>query len=109
MEEDRVKPHLDPGAVPFLSVETETGIVITHHHGKGEMTRNGKERPCEGYVHRWKMYQYDYDSEAGVESKISVLQLVKDPWLPFVYAGIFMMLAGAFLMMIVGFKKEESK
>ena len=60
-------------------------------------------------VDGWKMYQYDYDSEAGVESKISVLQLVKDPWLPFVYAGIFMMLAGAFLMMIVEFKKEESK
>ncbi len=58
-------------------------------------------------VDGWKMYQYDYDSEAGVESRISVLQLVKDPWLPFVFAGIFMMLAGAFVMMIVGFKKEE--
>ena len=57
-------------------------------------------------VDGWKMYQYDYDSEAGVDSKISVLQLVKDPWLPFVFAGIFMMLAGAFVMMIVGFKKE---
>ena len=55
----------------------------------------------------WKMYQYDYDSEAGVDSKISVLQLVRDPWLPAVYTGIFMMLAGAFVMMIVGFKKEE--
>ena len=42
-----------------------------------------------------------------MESRISVLQLVKDPWLPFVFAGIFMMLAGAFVMMIVGFKKEE--
>ena len=55
----------------------------------------------------WKMYQYDYDSEAGVESKISVLQLVRDPWLPAVFTGIFMMLAGAFVMMIVGFKREE--
>ena len=54
----------------------------------------------------WKMYQYDYDSEAGVESRISVLQLVRDPWLPAVFTGIFMMLAGAFIMMIVGFKKE---
>ena len=55
----------------------------------------------------WKMYQYDYDSEAGEESKISVLQLVRDPWLPAVFTGIFMMLAGAFVMMIVGFKREE--
>ena len=57
-------------------------------------------------VDGWKMYQYDYDEKAGVESKTSVLQLVKDPWLPSVFAGIFMMLAGAFIMMIVGFKKE---
>ena len=60
-------------------------------------------------VDGWKMYQYDYDSEAGVESKKSVLQMVKDPWLPLVYAGIFTMLAGAFLMMIVGFRREEVK
>ena len=59
-------------------------------------------------VDLWKMYQYDYDSEAGTESRISVLQLVKDPWLPLVYAGIFMMLAGALLLMIVGFRKEET-
>lgn len=60
-------------------------------------------------VDGWKMYQYDYDSEAGTESQISVLQLVKDPWLPFVYAGIFMMLAGAFLMIFTGGKKEDVK
>ena len=60
-------------------------------------------------VDGWKMYQYDYDSEAGAESTISVLQLVRDPWLPLVYAGIFMMIAGAFLMMIIGFNKEEVK
>ena len=59
-------------------------------------------------VDLWKMYQYDYDSEAGTESRISVLQLVKDPWLPLVYAGIFMMLAGALLLMVVGFRKEET-
>ena len=46
-------------------------------------------------VHGWNIYQYDYDEEAGTESTVSVLQLVKDPWLPFVYTGIYMMLAGA--------------
>ena len=58
-------------------------------------------------VDGWRMYQYDYDEKAGVEGKTSILQLVKDPWLPFVMAGIFMMLAGAFLMMVTGFRKEE--
>ncbi len=60
-------------------------------------------------VDGWKMYQYDYDSEAGTESRFSVLELVKDPWLPLVYAGIFMMLAGALLMLVTGFKREEVK
>ena len=60
-------------------------------------------------VDGWKMYQYDYDSEAGTESRFSVLELVKDPWLPLVYAGIFMMLAGTLLMLVTGFKREEVK
>ena len=57
----------------------------------------------------WKMYQYGYDEEAGVEGKMSILQMVKDPWLPLVYIGIFIMIAGAFLMMIVGLRRDELK
>ena len=46
-------------------------------------------------VNGWKIYQYGYDSMLGSESPYSVFLLVKDPWLPAVYAGIFLMLAGA--------------
>ena len=60
-------------------------------------------------VDGWKMYQYDYDSEAGSESTVSVLQLVRDPWLPLVFTGIFMMLVGALLLMVMGFKKEDAE
>lgn len=60
-------------------------------------------------VDGWKMYQYGYDEEAGTESQVSILEIVKDPWLPLVYAGIFMMLAGALLMLVTGFKREEVK
>lgn len=56
----------------------------------------------------WNIYQYDYDTEAGVESKVSVLQLVRDPWLPFVYSGIFILLAGALLLLLVGFGVKDS-
>lgn len=49
----------------------------------------------------WKIYQYGYDTEAGAQSRISILELVRDPWLPFVYAGIFMMLAGALCMLLL--------
>ena len=46
-------------------------------------------------VNGWKIYQYGYDATLGSESPYSVFLLVKDPWLPAVYAGIFLMLAGA--------------
>lgn len=46
----------------------------------------------------WKIYQFGYDTAAGAESKVSVLELVSDPWLPYVYTGIFMLLGGALLM-----------
>lgn len=46
-------------------------------------------------VRGWKIYQYSYDESKGSQSEISVLEIVRDPWLPYVYAGIFMMLAGA--------------
>ena len=82
-------------------------VVVTSKSGKEIPGVIEVNKPME--VDGWKMYQYGYDEEAGTESTVSILQLVKDPWLPFVYAGIFMMLAGAFLMMIVGFKREETR
>ncbi len=48
----------------------------------------------------WKIYQYDYDAEAGAKSQYSVFELVRDPWLWAVYAGIFMMIAGALCLML---------
>ena len=48
----------------------------------------------------WKIYQLDYDKEKGRWSEASIFKLVKDPWLPSVYVGIFMMLAGAVCLFI---------
>ena len=45
----------------------------------------------------WKIYQLSYDEALGRWSDTSVFELVRDPWLPYVYAGIFMMLLGAAL------------
>lgn len=53
-------------------------------------------------VDGWKIYQKDYRlTEAGDACQISILELVSDPWLPFVYAGIYMMIAGAVSMFIL--------
>lgn len=48
----------------------------------------------------WKIYQAGYDQAKGSESPYSIFLLVKDPWLPAVYAGIFMMIAGALCLML---------
>ena len=58
-------------------------------------------------VDGWKIYQYGYDTSMGAESKISILELVSDPWLPLVYAGIFMMLGGAVCMFAFGRKVKK--
>lgn len=52
----------------------------------------------------WKIYQLSYDDKMGKWSDLSVLELVRDPWLPLIYIGIFMMIAGAIYMFWVGNK-----
>lgn len=41
----------------------------------------------------WKIYQSGYDNYG--DGAVSILSLVRDPWLPVVYTGIFMLMAGA--------------
>lgn len=43
----------------------------------------------------WKIYQLSYDETKGRWSNVSVFELVRDPWLPYVYIGIGMMILGA--------------
>jgi uncharacterized membrane protein HdeD (DUF308 family) len=38
-----------------------------------------------------------------------VLELVKDPWLPVVYVGIFMVAIGAICMIFTANKRKEEK
>lgn len=56
-------------------------------------------RPLE--IEGWKIYQYGYDTSLGRWSDTSVFEIVRDPWLPWVYAGIYMLLAGAILTFLI--------
>ncbi len=47
----------------------------------------------------WKIYQVSYDERRGRWSRTSVVELIRDPWLPGVYTGIYMMIAGALFTM----------
>lgn len=52
-------------------------------------------------INGWKIYQLSYDEALGRWSDTSVFELVRDPWLPWVYAGIFLMLAGALGLFLI--------
>ena len=57
----------------------------------------------------WEIYQLSYDDKMGKWSNLSVLELVKDPWLPVIYIGIFMMIAGAIYMFWMGNKITKNQ
>lgn len=55
----------------------------------------------------WKLYQSDYDSRLGYWSRHSILEIVKDPWLPIVFVGLYIMILGAFLIIFQGKTKKR--
>ena len=98
-----------------IAIELKKFIMETYDNGAPKrfaseiqiLTKSGKNietivevnKPYE--VDGWKIYQYGYDTQMGAQSQISILDLVSDPWLPWVYTGFYMMLAGAALMTLM--------
>ncbi len=82
-------------------------IQILTQTGKNIETTVEVNKPVE--VDGWKIYQYGYDTQMGAMSQTSILELVSDPWLPLVYTGIYMMLAGAVCMFLFGSRKKTAK
>ncbi|MBO4826167.1 MAG: cytochrome c biogenesis protein ResB [Prevotella sp.] len=104
-----------------LAIELKKFIMETYDDGSPRrfasdvqiLTKSGKNLQATVDVNKpasvegWKIYQYGYDTSMGKQSNASILELVSDPWLPFVYTGIYMMLAGALLMFITGGRKKR--
>lgn len=82
-------------------------IQVLMKTGKKIGTTVDVNRPVE--VEGWKIYQYGYDTSMGAMSNTSILELVSDPWLPYVYIGIYMMLAGGVLMFVSGVRRKEAQ
>ncbi|MCG8343648.1 MAG: cytochrome c biogenesis protein ResB [Chlorobiales bacterium] len=57
----------------------------------------------------WKIYQAGYDEKAGKWSTLSVAEGVKDPWLPVVYLGFYLIMAGNLMFFWQGMKKSSKK
>ncbi len=60
-------------------------------------------------IEGWKVYQTGYDDLAGRWSEKSVIELVRDPWLPVVYVGIFMILFGTLYLLWMGKGRIKTK
>ncbi len=74
-------------------------IVYTEEMGSDTLTIEVNEPYA---VEGWKIYQTGFDEKMGRDSKISIVEVVRDPWLVFVYIGIFMVIAGAVYIFWVG-------
>jgi len=57
----------------------------------------------------WKIYQAGYDEKQGRWSTLSVAEAVKDPWLPVVYFGFYLIMAGNLLFFWQGMKKSAKQ
>ena len=56
----------------------------------------------------WMLYQYGYDNNAGNMSAYSGIELVYDPWLIPVYAGMLLLACGSLCMLRMGNKRKEA-
>ncbi len=80
-------------------------LQILTQSGKNILATVDVNKPVE--VEGWKIYQYGYDTQMGAMSQTSILELVSDPWLPAVYSGIYMMLAGAVSLFVLGGRRKR--
>jgi hypothetical protein len=60
-------------------------------------------------INGWKVYQTGYDELMGRWSERSIIELVRDPWLPTVYVGIFMILFGTLYLLWMGKGRIKTK
>lgn len=65
---------------------------VSHSDGKGAFIEASVNHPA--VFHGWWLYQSDYDH---AQQDFVIIQLVRDPWLPMVYAGFVLMLLGALM------------
>jgi len=56
---------------------------------------------------QWKIYQFSYNDQLGRWSEMSIFEVIRDPWLPVVYTGIFMILFGSIYLLWAGRKVEN--
>lgn len=82
-------------------------VKIYTQSGQQVETEIEVNRPAE--IDGWKIYQLSYDETKGRWSDISIFELVTDPWLPWVYLGIILMMIGAVCMFVTAHKEKKEE
>lgn len=86
----------------------ESSIEYMSESGKNDSIILQVNKPFK--IEGWKLYQQGYDSEKGRWSTLSIIEAVRDPWLPVVYFGIFLLIAGSIYLFWIGndFKNKNN-
>uniref|UniRef100_A0AB33IWU7 Cytochrome c biogenesis protein ResB n=1 Tax=Prevotella sp. GTC17253 TaxID=3236793 RepID=A0AB33IWU7_9BACT len=101
----RLDRHVSLATPPREPQRFASEVEVFTKQGKHLATTIEVNKPFS--VAGWKIYQLSYDEQMGKWSNMSIFELVTDPWLPTVYIGIFLMLAGAILMFILAQRRKE--
>jgi hypothetical protein len=78
----------------------ESVVAIRNAQGEADTVKLEVNKPYR--IKGWKLYQISYDTSMGRHSTLSVIEAVRDPWLPLVYTGIIMLLGGALYLFWLG-------
>lgn len=103
-EQLKLSGHYSLVMLPAEPRKFSSELNIRAKGGKSTTTTIEVNRPFK--TDGWTIYQLGYDKVMGRWSKLSVLELVRDPWLPVVYFGIFLMMGGAAFLFITGKPKN---
>ncbi|RXK80711.1 cytochrome c biogenesis protein [Chlorobaculum sp. 24CR] len=108
----RLKPLFVPMGSYFIVMADgapkafRSEVMLTGAGGEKRMETLEVNKPVD--MQGWKLYQAGYDESAGRWSTLSLVEAVRDPWLPAVYVGFFMIMAGNVLFFWKGVKKMEA-
>ncbi len=110
-------PHVEPGylvvgefmlvMLPGSPKRFTSYVMFKHKNGDKEVAELEVNKPFN--FSGWKIYQAGYDEKAGRWSTLSVVEAVKDPWLPAVYFGFFIIMAGNLMFFWQGMKRASKK
>jgi hypothetical protein len=82
-----------------------SNIIVYENASKSDTFALEVNKPVS--IKGWDLYQIGFDEEQGKWSTLSVVEAVRDPWLPIVYFGIALLLSGALYMFWIGKDKKE--